>query len=109
MPTQALFRQRAMLLPGKKKPLQPNGYKGFYKSGRRDSNSRHFAWEANALPLNYSRRPNTTPYTIASFTPVQVGLCGVNNGGGLRSALISLSAALAFAFVAVHIAIGRPD
>ena len=25
------------------------------ESGRRDSNSRHFAWEANALPLNYSR------------------------------------------------------
>ena len=24
-------------------------------SGRRDSNSRHLAWEANALPLNYSR------------------------------------------------------
>jgi DNA-binding response OmpR family regulator len=25
-------------------------------SGRRDSNSRLFAWEANILPLNYSRR-----------------------------------------------------
>jgi hypothetical protein len=24
-------------------------------SGRRDSNSRLFAWEANILPLNYSR------------------------------------------------------
>ena len=26
-----------------------------YWSGRRDSNPRHFAWEANILPLNYSR------------------------------------------------------
>ena len=36
------------------KKVQPK-WLNFFISGRRDSNSRHFAWEANILPLNYTR------------------------------------------------------
>jgi hypothetical protein len=38
-----------------RRPIRRSGRCDETWSGRRDSNPRHFAWEANALPLNYSR------------------------------------------------------
>ncbi len=52
-----LFESR-LGLSARKNSLPIFSAKSFSWSGRRDSNPRHSAWEADALPLNYSRGNN---------------------------------------------------